>query len=249
MKNHTRTSSGTLGQQSTKQTKLDWAISQNNTATPAPQPLPSIHMQIAQQQSVVVGTDECLKGDTFAGLIVAGVLIANPSIEEQLRKIGVADSKKINDEHIPSLATAIKTTCDYCVQELYPSDYNKAIESGSLTRTLNSLHSVCAQTLKAQYTQKHHGATITHIVDEFPGCACGDLRMPKAESLHLCVAAASILARDAGLKQFDQLSQVIGFTLPKGSTHVTEALLRLKRSGKKPELFVKMHFSNVKKIL
>jgi ribonuclease HIII len=228
----------------TKQTKLDLATSQN----PDSNPLLSVQAQIAQQRTVVIGTDECLKGDTFAGLIVAGVLIENPAIEQALQKLGVCDSKLITDSDIHSLATAIKASCPYVIKELYPIEYNTAIAQSSLTYTLNKLHTECAKQLTTIHRAKNPSAHITHIVDEFPGCTSGDIHMPRAESHYICVAAASILARDAGLKQFEQLSQVIGFTLPKGSTHVIEALLQLKRSGKKPELFVKKHFSNVKKI-
>ena len=37
--------------------------------------------------------------------------------------------------------------------------------------------------------------------------------------------------------------------VPKGSTHVKEALEYLKKSGKDPKKFIKLHFKNVQKAL
>ena len=67
--------------------------------------------------------------------------------------------------------------------------------------------------------------------------------------MYIEVAAASILARDAAVRQIERLSNEIGFTIPLGSTHVADALFQLKVSGKPPERFVKMHFKNVREAL
>jgi len=58
-----------------------------------------------------------------------------------------------------------------------------------------------------------------------------------------------ILARVGALRQMDYLSMLAGFTLPKGSTHVTEALLELKKRELEFIRFVKVDFKNVKEFL
>ncbi len=202
-----------------------------------------------------IGSDESLKGDTFGGIVVAGVLVD----EEQKKKLsaaGIMDSKKITNEKIPILAKRIREICpDYAVRNLTPIEYNQH----SLTQLLNQLHHECADIIKEKHLKEHDYtldenddesyANYTHIVDEFPGCNVGDIKKTKAESLYVEVAAASILAREGALQQIAELSKQLGFTVPMGSTHVADALFQLKVSGKAPEHFVKIHFKNVQEVL
>ena len=71
----------------------------------------------------------------------------------------------------------------------------------------------------------------------------------KADSKYVEVAAASILVRAVGLQQMKNLSALAGFSLPLGSTHVKEALKKLKEQGFEFRKFVKMDFKNVKEFL
>jgi len=50
------------------------------------------------------------------------------------------------------------------------------------------------------------------------------------------------------MKQIRQLEQMSGFFIPLGSTHVTDALMELKRKCLQPQNYVKMQFSNVRKM-
>lgn len=202
-----------------------------------------------------IGSDESLKGDTFGGIVVAGVLVDDEQ-KKKLTAIGVMDSKKITNEKIPILAKKIREICpDFAVRNLTPIEYNQH----KLTQLLNQLHSECAEIIKEKHLKENDYvvdssddesyAHYTHIVDEYPGCNVGDIKKPKAESLYVEVAAASILAREGALKQIDELSKQLGFKVPMGSTHVSDALFQLKVSGKAPEHFVKIHFKNVQEAL
>lgn len=188
---------------------------------------------------MIIGSDETLKGDTFGGLVVAAVMCTQ-SQQERLKQIGVGDSKKIHDSKIHYLAKQIKELCPYSVRELFPIEYNQ----GSQTKWMNDMHKACADELKTKTSEP-----TTHVVDKYPGCAVGDVAETKAEDKYIEVAAASIVARERGLDQFDKLSREMGFVLPKGSTHVADALARLKMSDKDPAMFAKMHFKNVQKAL
>lgn len=181
---------------------------------------------------VIIGSDEALKGDTFGGIVVAA-LKANPKQREFLKELGVCDSKTLSDKKILLLAPKLKVL-PHTILSLSPQEYNK--HQGSLTLLLNSLHTKAALPLKPGF----------HIVDEYPGCTAGDTCETKAESKYLEVAAASILARAATLEQLAELSQKAGFLIPKGSTHVKEALEQLKNKKLPLQNFVKLNFKNVR---
>lgn len=183
----------------------------------------------------IIGTDECLKGDTFGGLVVAGVK-ANNELREKLSELGVADSKTLDDREIPLIAEKIKLIAPCEIKSLLPEDYNR---DGEITARLNKLHQACANYL----------APGKHIVDKYPGCTVGEIQIEKAESKYIEVAAASILARAAALKQLDFLSIQAGFRIPKGSTHVKLALHELRDRKLDFKKFVKVNFSNVKEFL
>ena len=187
----------------------------------------------------IIGSDEALKGDTFGGLVVAAVK-ADDAIREKLRELGVADSKNLSDVIILPLAEKIKQIAPCEVKSLLPEEYNReCTKEGDITKLLNILHTECARFL---FPGKH-------MVDKYPGCAVGDVAEEKAESKYVEVAAASVLARAAALKQLDYLSLQAGFTLPKGSTHVKLALHELQERKLEFRKFVKVHFANVKEFL
>lgn len=181
----------------------------------------------------MIGSDESLKGDTFGGLVVAAVR-TDENTEKLLQNAGVADSKKLTPQHIHVLAKIIKEHCAHSVKSIFPEEYNK----NELTPLLNKLH---LQTAKDIFKDGEK-----HVVDLYPGCTVGDIRETKAESKYICVAAASILAREAALEQMAQLSKEFGKPVPFGSTHVQAGLEYLKLSKKDPNKFVKRHFKNVK---
>lgn len=183
----------------------------------------------------IIGTDESLKGDTFGGLVVAGVK-ANDAIRKKLLELGVADSKMLSDKEILILVDKIKQIAPCEIKSLLPEEFNK---SHGVTHLLNKMHKECADDLSPG----------KHVVDKFPGCAVGDVAVEQAESKYIEVAAASVLARAMALKQLDYLSVQAGFVLPKGSTHVKPALEEMKKKGLDFKKFVKVDFSNVKEFL
>lgn len=189
---------------------------------------------MSQQKDIVIGSDEVLKGDTFGGIVVAAVK-ANTEQRESLRNLGVRDSKTLSDRQVQLIAPKIENNFACIVKNIYPEEYNEF--KGTITDILNKLHKECYNYLKPG----------THVVDKFPGCAVGDIAETNAESKYPEVAAASIIARAHALNQLYSLSKRAGFTIPKGSAHVKEALEELKRRKLPPIDFVKLNFSNVKK--
>ena len=187
----------------------------------------------------LIGTDEAFKGDSFGGIVVAGVK-ADEKERQMLLDMSVMDSKRLTDIKIGVLAPRIMENFCWHAEVLLPEDYNKELEKGNLTVLLNKLHLLCYSKLQTKESK--------HVVDKYPGCTVGDIAETKAEDKFVEVAAASIIARYLGLEQFKILSARAGFILPRGSTHVKGALERLKRENADFSHLAKLHFKNVSKI-
>jgi ribonuclease HIII len=187
-----------------------------------------------------IGTDESLKGDTFGGIVVAGFFADNDT-RQDLRQMGVKDSKLMLNPDIVDLAKRLmeKYPGKYHVENIPPKDYNKMCIKCNVTQILNLLHEKCYKSL----AKRKKG--IVHIVDLYPGCIVGDIKETKADSRYLEVGAASIIARYHALMQIRDLETKAGFFIPLGSTNVTSALLEIKKKSLRPENFVKLSFRNV----
>ena len=194
--------------------------------------------------TVRLGGDECLKGDTFGGLVVCCVK-ADKTMRRQLLSLEVADSKKIADGKIRKMALDILRVLgneNVWVIELHPAEYNRMYsQTGSVTRMLNMMYEAAASKL-GRYSEC--------VIDQYPGCMVNGCKsVEKGESKYIEVAAASVVARYRGLLQMEELSKKAGFEVPLGSTHVAWALLRLKKEKRDFRDFVKTHFRNVAEFL
>ncbi len=197
---------------------------------------PKVIGNLSEVKDVLVGTDEALKGDTFGGILVAGVR-ADFKSRLKLIRMGARDSKLLSKEEIKSLANEIMKDFPWYAANILPEEYNRRVEDFGVTGLLNQLHAECFEKLKIK------GAK--HVVDRFPGCKVGDIALIHGESESVEVAAASIIARHLANKQIEQLSVKAGMVIPMGSTHVSAALEKLRKSGLQINLFVKMGFRNV----
>lgn len=192
---------------------------------------------------IAIGSDESLKGDTFGGIVVAGFK-ADDEIREDLKKIGVTDSKRLLNPDITRIAQILieKYPNNYYVESVFPKDYNKLNIRYNVTEILDLLHQKCYK--KLTKTEK-----ITHIVDLYPNCGVGDIKEKEAESKYIEVAAASIIARYYALMQIRELEKKAGFFIPLGSTNVENGLLEIKKKSLNFEDYVKLKFSNVQEFL
>jgi ribonuclease HIII len=194
-------------------------------------------LKFAVEKGVVIGTDEALKGDTFGGIVVAGVKAGNLS-RKDLLFAGVMDSKKLSDKEVFVVEESVKKVVKFEVISLMPLEYNNYENQ---TRMLNELHAKVVGKL---------GKSDNVFIDKYPGCRVEGARCEtKAESKYVEVAAASILARAEGLRQLEKVSKVAGFSLPKGSTHVKEALEKCVKIGVDLRKVAKTSFKNVQKFL
>jgi len=188
-----------------------------------------------------IGSDESLKGDTFGGLVVAAVK-ADDTQRAALEALGIKDSKKLTDQRIKILAKKVKDVAKVYFVNLYPEQYNEEIDKYGLTGVMNKLHTKCIKALA--FTDEEI------VVDHYPGAVVGDAKLVvRAEDKYIEVAAASVIARALALEQMQELSVLSGMKLPLGSTHVFDALIAMRDSGKDFRKFAKVSFRNVREIM
>ena len=209
-----------------------------------------------------IGTDEAGKGDYFGPLAAAGVHV-NPERCEQLRVLGVCDSKKIADQKLRKLAQEIRMRYGHYVSlvEITPLRYNALYTSfrekgQNLNHLLAWLHAKAIQNLLNRSDCRYI------LVDRFakPEVLAAQLQkfrlkidlvqIPQAES-DIAVAAASIIARDAFLQCLEELSEKYQIKLPKGATHVIEVGRRIVELHGTEALrhVAKLHFKTTGNIL
>lgn len=204
-----------------------------------------------------IGSDEAGKGDYFGPLVVAAVHVGLEDAD-QLRGLGVADSKTLRDDRARFLAGRIEKLLDHEVVALDPEAYNAAYSKvANLNVLLAKLH---ARAL-APMIRRHPGGAV--LVDQFARAevlerelqACVSplpevRQIPRAEA-HVAVAAASILARAGFLEGLEACEENCGTDLHKGAGHpVDVAARRVVEIGGTDLLqkVAKMHFKNTSKL-
>ena len=188
---------------------------------------------------IAIGSDETLKGDTFGGIVVAAFK-ANDKLREELKDLGVKDCKAMLKPDCVKMANKLidKYPKNFHVENIYPKEYNNLNNKNNVTEILDMLHKKC-------YKKLARSKKIIHIIDLYPGCSIGNIKENRAESKYYEVVAASIIARYYALMQVRDLERKAGFFIPLGSTHVSSALLEIKKKSLNPKDYVKMKFKNV----
>jgi len=205
-----------------------------------------------------IGTDESGKGDYFGPLVIAGVFV-DPSISEQLQKLGVRDSKTISDWQIKTLTGKIKkiTNINFDTVFISPEKYNKLHETmGNVNKILGWAHARVLENIlikcKAENAISDKFGSERLILNSLQekGKKLKLYQTSKAER-YIAVAAASIIARDVVIKWFELNSKKIGFQIPKGASKAVEAagekIIKI-FDEEKLRTLVKIHFKTSQKI-
>ncbi len=181
-----------------------------------------------------------------------------------LKELGVKDSKHLKDDQIVKIAKDIISVIPYSLLILPNPKYNelqaKGMTQGKIKAILHNqvlvnLHKKILPekpdaVLIDQFAEE--GVYFRHIQKQPEVLRENVYFSTKAEGVHLSVAAASILARYAFLKEWDKLSQVAGFTLPKGAgKQVDEAAAKiiLSKGTEVLKTLTKHHFANTGKAI
>ncbi|HLU20917.1 ribonuclease HIII [Lederbergia graminis] len=209
----------------------------------------------------VIGTDEVGKGDYFGPLTVVAAYVDKKQIP-LLQELGVKDSKDLKDPEIVRIAKDLLTFLPYSLLKLPNPKYNRLQASGMTQGKMTAiLHNQAINHLLEKIAPERPDAILVdqfaeapiyfrHLQGQKQICRQNVYFSTKAESIHLAVAAASILARYAFIKAFDKLSDKAGFTLTKGAgSKVDHAAARIIKTQGIEALneYTKLHFANTEK--
>ncbi|WP_203361533.1 ribonuclease HIII [Bacillus sp. REN10] len=209
----------------------------------------------------VIGSDEVGTGDYFGPITVVAAFVKKEQIAA-LQAIGVQDSKNLTDAQIINLAKRIVQVIPYSLLILHNEKYNEWQMQGMSQGKIKALlHNQALIKLHEKILPDRPEAV---LIDQFAEKTTyyrylnGQKRIfqenvyfsTKGESVHIAVAAASIIARYAFVKEMDKLSKQAGFTIPKGAgSQVDVAAARLIQEKGEGALlhFTKRHFANTEK--
>jgi len=208
-----------------------------------------------------VGSDEVGTGDYFGPIVVTACFVDKKDLEK-LEKLGVGDSKKIEDEKIlkiaPEIAKIVKYKSVILKNPEYNEKYNKDIN-------MNKIKAILHNKVLYQLVNEEKPKYDYIIVDEFArenryyeyligqtNIQRGITFLTKAEDISPAVGCASIISRYIFLKEFDKLCDSIQIPLPKGAGKdvdtIGEEVVEKYGEDKLKEI-AKVNFKNTDRIL
>ena len=208
-----------------------------------------------------VGSDEVGTGDYFGPIVVTASYVKKEDVSF-LEKLGVGDSKKINDEKIKKIAPEIVKKVKYRSLILTNSEYNAKYTKDV---NMNKIKSIMHNKVLYQLIHEENPKYDYIIVDEFArekryyeylkginNIQKGITFMTKAEDKNLAVACSSIISRYIFLKEFDKLCDEVKLPLVKGTSKDVDKNgeeLVAKNGEKKLKEVCKLNFKNTERIL
>lgn len=208
-----------------------------------------------------VGSDEVGTGDYFGPIVVTATFVSKEDIPF-LEKLGVGDSKKIDDSKILKIAPEIAKKIKYKSVILSNREYN---ENYTKDINMNKIKAILHNRVLYQLVNEVRPKYDYIIVDEFAREAryydyIKDQKviqrditfMTKAEDKNMAVACGSIISRYIFLKEFDKLCDSIHIPLPKGSGKDVDSIgeeVVEKYGEEKLKDIAKLNFKNTERIL
>lgn len=207
-----------------------------------------------------IGSDEVGTGDFFGPIIVTATFVSTKDFEF-LEKLGVRDSKKINDEKIRSIAPEIMKKIPYVTTILDNKTYN---QHHNKNMNMNKLKAILHNKALFELKEKSNYDYAKIVIDEFcskekfyeyikdvPNQVLHITFMTKAEDKVLSVACASIISRYTFLNKMDELSDTLHIPLPKGAgINVDKVAKEINEQYGHDKLYeiAKMNFSNANRL-
>ena len=201
-----------------------WANKFNMTQIKTETPNYSVY-----ENMTAIGCDEVGTGDYFGPIVVCSAFVRSDQISE-LKKLGVKDSKLLLDDAIIDIALKLRNIITYTILVLSPSKFNDLHKSNSdnLNFIKACLHNKSINSILKKLENVKYDAI---LIDEFtpkekyleylkkvPDVNDSVILIPKGEKVHISIAAASILARAAFLKEMKELSKTVNVDLLKGAS-------------------------------
>lgn len=212
--------------------------------------------EFMQKYKSWIGTDESGKGDYFGPLVVAGVL-ADENNLSQLKKLGIQDSKKLNDGFIGKIAPEIKKISVFSIITINPAKYNELYKKiGNLNNLLAWGHARAIENILEKkpcqnaLSDKFGNETLIKNALLKQGRKINLEQRTRAED-DIAVAAASILARDEFVKRIKKMSVDYGINFSKGASEEVIKQARTfveKYDPEKLSNIAKLHFKTTDKV-
>jgi ribonuclease HIII len=218
--------------------------------------LKRIKQLLGVKQYAAIGSDEVGTGDLFGPVIVCSAYVSLDDIAF-LESLGVKDSKAMTDTQISKIGPVLANRLIHSILILNPEKYNGLIRKGyNMNKIKAYLHNQGIIKTSEKLKDK-----VPVILDQFcePQIYYNYLKTEKliyrdidfytkAESVHIAVAAASIIARYAFLAKMQQYSKFIGYNLLKGAgSEVDKQLIEIYRARGYKGLvpITKLNFKNL----
>lgn len=208
-----------------------------------------------------IGSDEVGTGDYFGPIVVTSTFVSKNDIDF-LEKLGIKDSKKLDDNKILKIAPELIKKIKYKSLIMSNLEYN---EKYSSSYNINKIKAIMHNKVLWRMVNEENFNYDYIIVDEFarenryyeylngnPNIQRNITFMTKAEDKNLAVACASVISRYIFLKEFDKLSDSIHIPLPKGAGKDVDKIGKevVDKYGKdKLKEIAKMNFKNTERIL
>ncbi|WP_315905767.1 ribonuclease HIII [Priestia koreensis] len=211
----------------------------------------------------VIGSDEVGTGDFFGPITVVAAYVSKEQIP-LLKELGVRDSKDLKDPKIIEIARQLLHIVPYSLIILHNPKYNDLQKSGMSQGKMKAiLHNKAIQNVLNKIAPEEPEAILIdqfvegptyykHVAQQKEVVKKNVFFSTKGESIHLSVAAASIIARYAFLREMDKLGKKVGVELPKGAgKHVDIAAAKIIQSQGTDVLkdLTKHHFANTEKAI
>ena len=211
----------------------------------------------------VLGSDETGTGDYFGPITVAACYVHANQVE-LVKELGVKDSKMLTDDVMRKMAPDLMATLTHSVLVLNNEKYNDIQSRGWSQGKIKALmhNQALKHVLKKMETEKpayilidqfaERGIYYNHLKMEKEIIQENVLFSTKAEQLHVAVAAASIIARYAFLKEMDRLTEIANTTIPKGASAKVDKIaanIYLKHGEEFLKSITKWHFANTGKAI
>ena len=212
-----------------------------------------------------VGSDEVGVGDYLAPLVVASVQV-DAELIPRLTEIGVKDSKAMTDSRICDIADQIKDLLPHKTVVLANKQYNAMVDAGinangiksflhnkTLTELVNSLKSYPEYIIVDDFASRDlHFKYLRTLPKQPPILEQNVHFVKKGESVHIAVAAASILARATFARYMDQLAKELEMEILKGASAKVDSCaqdIARKYGVNFLKDHCKWHFANTKRVL
>lgn len=206
------------------------------------------------------GSDEAGKGDFFGSLAVVAFFVDSTETEKDLLKLGVCDSKKLNDNKVAEIAQILHSKYKRNIAIVHPSVeiYNDMYSKfKNLNVLLGAMHAMAFDDLKSIFP-KIESAAFDKFADESLVTRFllkhQNMRIKAivhGENSDIAIAAASIIARDCFVKKVGVLSRRYRMKIPLGAgDNVIEAGREfISKHGRENLKFVaKLHFQTTEKL-